>query len=201
MTISNAIPLLLDLLNTELSSERYWQGPEYWRRRKQETEHQVVSKEVLVEIKIPVGGVWGMRRRNVYTLHYTVTTRMILHWDGQLCDCQPFYCFISCNWGVGGEGGRDGDRQDRVGRMGQLTERTWRRFIWILAFLSPLHSESGATSRRKKHTATCGVTRCASTAQCPSVPCSYTLLLSKLHTISKVGRGGGWGWGGCWGGL
>ena len=85
---------------------------------------------------------------------------------------------------------------DRVGRMGQLTERTWRRFIWILVFLSPLHSESGATSRREKHTAACGVTQHASTAQCLSVPCSYTLLLSKLHTISKVGWG--WGWGVGW---
>ena len=75
--------------------------------------------------------------------------------------------------------------------MGQLTERTWRRFIWILVFLSTLHSESGTTSRRKKHTATRGVTRHASTAQCPSVPCSYTLLLSKLHTRGE--GGGGWG--------
>ena len=87
---------------------------------------------------------------------------------------------------------------DRVGRMGQLTERTWRRFIWILVFLSPLHSESGATSRREKHTAARSVTQRASTAQCLSVPCSYTLLLSKLHTISKVGWGCGWGWGVGW---
>ena len=87
--------------------------------------------------------------------------------------------------------GTDTDTTNRVGRMGQLTERTWRRFSWILVFLSPLHSESGTTSRREN-----SVTQRASTAQCPSVPGSYTQLLSKLHTISKWGGGGGWGWGG-----
>ena len=75
------------------------------------------------------------------------------------------------------------------GRAGQLTERTWRRFIWILVFLSKLHSESGARSRRKNHNNN-SHTHChlACINNAVSVHCSYTQFLPKLHTTP---RGGG----------
>ena len=42
------------------------------------------------------GGGWGMGAYVIPPTRYTVTTRMTLHYGGQLCE--TFYCFIFIKW-------------------------------------------------------------------------------------------------------